>query len=78
MPHKDLKKSKSNCLDCALHKNSICHWFEKPKAIPNNVISKGCKWWRSRLAQILIDKYDAEVCYGRYDKTGIFRNKERR
>ena len=78
MSHKDPKNSKSNCLDCGLHEKSICHWFEEPKAIPNNVVNKGCKWWRSSLAQTIIEDYGGEVLYGRYNQIGRFRTKERR
>ena len=76
MSPKDLKNSKSNCLDCGLHENSICRWFEEPKTIPDNVVNKGCKWWRSELAQILIEDYGGEILYGRYNQIGRFRTKE--
>tara|TARA_R110002110_G_scaffold247934_2_gene464108 strand:+ start:831 stop:1043 length:213 start_codon:yes stop_codon:yes gene_type:complete len=69
---------RNNCSACGLHEKGICNWFEEPRTIPVKVIKKGCKYWRSELAQVVIDKYEGEVLYGRYNKIGRFRTKERR
>ena len=65
MKLRDLKKLKqSNCLSCGLHEKGNCRWFEEPRAIPVNVISKGCKYWRSDFVQEIIDKFEGEIIYG--------------
>ena len=62
---KDLKILKaSSCLACGLHEKGNCRWFEEPKAIPVNVINKGCKFWRSELAQKVIDKFEGVLING--------------
>ena len=58
---------KDNCWNCALHKKGginllgKCSWFKKPKEVPPNVVDKGCKQWRSELAQDIIEKFDGEL-----------------
>ena len=64
MSLKDQKKSKNNCWDCGLRKKGginafgSCMWWDEPKEIPSNIVDKGCKHWRSELAQQVIDKFD--------------------
>ena len=63
----DLKRLKaSSCLACGLHEKGNCRWFEEPKAIPVNVIDKGCKFWRSDFVQEVINRFEGELINGRY------------
>jgi hypothetical protein len=65
MKPKDQKKSKqSSCIACGLHEKGNCGWFEEPRAIPVDVLSKGCKYWRSDFVQKIIDKFNGEIIYG--------------
>ena len=53
-----------NCWDCGLIKlggKPLCKWFNIPKEIPPKVIDKGCKFWRSKFAQEIIEKFDGEL-----------------
>ena len=68
MSQKDQKKSNlSNCLDCALYKKGganateVCMWWDSPKPIPPEVVVKGCKFWRDKNAQMVIEMFDGEL-----------------
>ncbi len=68
MSHKDLKKSNlNNCRDCALFKKGgknafdICMWWDEPKKIPSKIIDKGCKFWRDKKAQRIIEMFNGEL-----------------
>tara|TARA_R100000458_G_C8156091_1_gene162000 strand:+ start:38 stop:256 length:219 start_codon:yes stop_codon:yes gene_type:complete len=68
MSQKDRKKSNlNNCRDCALFKKGgenaleTCMWWDKPKEIPKSVLNKGCIFWRDKLAQRIIEMFDAEL-----------------
>jgi hypothetical protein len=56
-----------NCWDCGLNKLGgmtllgKCMWFDEPKEIPPHVVDKGCKFWRSKFAQEIIEKFDGEL-----------------
>jgi len=53
-----------SCLDCGLVELggvALCKWFNIPKEIPPHVIKKGCKFWRSKFAQKIIEKFDGEL-----------------
>ena len=87
MQQKDQKKSnQNNCWDCALHnKGGVnvfgkCMWWDTPKEIPENLVDKGCKFWRSEYAQKIIDRFNGELIirrnYGRYNNTRRFRTKK--
>lgn len=65
---KGLKKlSQNNCLDCALYKNNLCNWWDAPKKVPDNIINKGCKFWRDDYMQLIIDRFDGEIVIRRYN-----------
>ena len=71
MSHKDQKKSKiNNCWDCALRQKGganvfgKCMWWDSPKDIPEKVVYKGCKYWRSKFAQMVIDKFEGVLIHG--------------
>ena len=70
MSLKAQKKSKNNCWDCGLRKKGginafgSCMWWDEPKEIPSNIVDKGCKHWRSELAQQVIDKFDGRLLNG--------------
>ena len=39
-----IKSNHNSCLGCAyLIKEGDCSWFVRPKAIPHDIIKKGCK-----------------------------------
>ena len=68
---KDQKKSKTNnCWTCGLRSKGginafgTCTWFDEPKEIPYNIVDKGCKFWRSELAQEIITRFKGEIIYG--------------
>jgi hypothetical protein len=53
-----------NCWDCGLNKSGgipLCSWFNEPKEVPPHIIDKGCKFWRSKFAQLAIEKFDGEL-----------------
>ena len=58
---------KDNCWNCALWKGGgitllgACKWFEEPRDIPSEVIDRGCKFWRNKFTQKVIDKFDGEL-----------------
>ena len=71
MKLKDQKKSKTNnCWECALRKKGginafgLCMWWDEPKEIPSNIVDKGCKLWRSELAQKAIIKFNGRLLNG--------------
>jgi len=51
-------------LDCGLHEKGNCRWFKEPRAIPVNVLPRGCKYWRSFFAQKIIDRFDGRLIHG--------------
>ena len=76
MVHKDQKKSnhQNDCKSCALYKKGgvdaldICMWWDKPKEIPEEILDKGCNFWRDDWAQYIIDKFDGELIITRRSK----------
>ena len=68
MPQKDQKKlNLNNCRYCALYKKGgenateVCMWWELPKQIPEEVVERGCKFWRDENAQKIIEMFDGEL-----------------
>ena len=60
-----------NCWDCGLNKlggNTFfgyCLYWEQlgkeKKEIPPDIVDKGCKFWRSKFTQKIIEKFDGEL-----------------
>jgi hypothetical protein len=56
-----------SCWDCGLNKLGginlfgKCQWYKEPKEIPPYVVDKGCKFWRSKFTQKIIEKFDGEL-----------------
>ena len=68
---KDQKKSiANNCWNCGLRSKGgvnafgMCMWFDNPKEIPSRIVDNGCKFWRSELAQIIIERFEGELING--------------
>jgi hypothetical protein len=59
-----------SCKGCSLYKDGYCHWFDRPKIIPSDVIDKGCKYRTplyneintTKIVAYIIDKFDGEIC----------------
>ena len=60
-----------NCWDCKYQQRGgdvflgFCLYWERlgkqKKEIPPHVVDKGCKFWRSKFAQKIIEKFDGEL-----------------
>tara|TARA_R100001594_G_scaffold143438_1_gene191370 strand:+ start:1350 stop:1475 length:126 start_codon:yes stop_codon:yes gene_type:complete len=36
-------------------------WWDEPKKIPSKIIDKGCKFWRDKKAQRIIEMFNGEL-----------------